>query len=103
MQRFCELETYSGLDITSDEDLLNTARAQGTTASNMMGTCRMGPKNNVSAIVDDTLRVERLLNLRIADASIMPTMRSANLNAGVLMIAEKGADMVLGKPPLSAA
>ena len=51
-------------------------------------------------VVDDQLRVHGMQNLRVIDASIMPTMLSANLNAGVLMIAEKGADMVLGKPPL---
>ena len=64
-----------------------------------MGTCRMAPQTDPHAVVDDNLRVHGMQNLRVIDASIMPTMLSANLNAGVLMIAEKGADMVLGKPP----
>ena len=54
----------------------------------------------VQAVVDDKLRIHGLQNLRVIDASIMPSMPSANLNAAVMMIAEKGADMVLGKPPL---
>ena len=65
-----------------------------------MGSCRMAPKTDPTAVVDDKLRVHGMRNLRIIDASIMPTMLSANLNAGVLMIAEKGADLVLGKQPL---
>ena len=68
-----------------------------------MGTCRMGPATDPTAVVDDQLRVHGMENLRVIDASIMPTMLSANLNAGVLMIAEKGSDMVLGHPPLAAA
>ena len=95
MRRFCELETYPGFDITSDEALLNTARARGTTAFHMMGTCKMGPKNDASTVVDDNLRVKGLLKLRIADASIMPTMPSANTNATCYMIGEKAADLIL--------
>ena len=51
-------------------------------------------------MVDDKLRVQGIDNLRVVDASIMPTMLSANLNAGAMMIGEKGADMILGKPAL---
>ncbi len=94
MQPFCDQETYPGLDVTSDEDLLNTARARGTTAFHMMGTCRMGPKNDESSVVDDRLRVKGLSKLRIADASIMPTMPSANTNATCYMIGEKAADLI---------
>ena len=65
-----------------------------------MGTCRMGADTDPTAVVDDKLRIHGLQNLRVIDASIMPSMPSANLNAAVMMIAEKGADMVLGKPPL---
>jgi len=64
-----------------------------------MGTCRMGTETDPTAVVDDKLRIHGLQNLRVIDASIMPSMPSANLNAAVMMIAEKGADMVLGKPP----
>jgi choline dehydrogenase len=60
----------------------------------------MGPDSDETAVVDDRLRVKGIQRLRVIDASIMPTMLSANLNAGVMMIGEKGADMVLGKEPL---
>ena len=65
-----------------------------------MGTCRMAPDTDKTAVVDDKLRVRGMENLRVIDASIMPAMVSANLNAATMMIGEKGADMVMGKPIL---
>ena len=56
----------------------------------------MGRREDQSSVVDEKLRVHGIKNLRVIDASIMPTMVSANLNAAAMMIAEKGADMVLG-------
>ena len=63
-----------------------------------MGTCRMGPASDPTAVVDDQLRVHGMEGLRVIDASIMPMMISANLNASALMIGEKGADLVRGRP-----
>ena len=60
----------------------------------------MGPRTDPTAVVDDQLRVHGMQQLRIIDASIMPTMMSANLNAATMMIGEKGADMVMEKPQL---
>jgi choline dehydrogenase-like flavoprotein len=65
-----------------------------------MGTCRMGPASDPTAVVDEKLRVRGMEGLRVIDASIMPAMISANLNAATMMIGEKGADLVLGKPAL---
>ena len=61
---------------------------------------KMGPKNDPTAVVDDNLKVYGLNNLRVIDASIMPTMLSANLHSGATLIGEKGSDLVLGKDPI---
>ncbi|MBB44538.1 MAG: choline dehydrogenase [Rhodospirillaceae bacterium] len=91
-------EEYPGSEIESDDELLDAARHWGSTTYHVMGTCRMGPDSDRMAVVDDNLRVKGIANLRVIDASIMPTMLSANLNAGAMMIGEKGADLVLGNP-----
>ena len=91
-------EEYPGAEIESDDELLDAARHWGSTTYHVMGTCRMGPDSDPMAVVDDNLRVKGIANLRVIDASIMPTMLSANLNAGAMMIGEKGADLVLGNP-----
>ena len=98
---YFEYEAYPGKEIQGDDELLDVARQRSTTLYHLMGTCRMGPATEKTAVVDDKLRVHGVQNLRVIDASIMPTMLSANLNAGVLMIAEKGSDMVLEKEPLT--
>lgn len=87
-------ELYPGDDVQSDEELLNTARERGTTTFHMIGTCRMGPEHDASAVVDHELRVRGIERLRVADASIMPTMPAANTNAAALMIGEKAADLI---------
>jgi F-type H+-transporting ATPase subunit epsilon len=76
---------------------LEAAKKRGTTTFHPSGTCRMGPASDPVAVVDDQLRVRGLEGLRVIDASIMPTMLSANLNAATLMIAEKASDILLGK------
>ena len=91
-------ERFPGEDVRTDDELLDAARQRGITTFHVMGTCRMGPDSDPTAVVDDQLRVRGMEGLRVIDASIMPTMLSANLNAAVMMIGEKGADLVLGKP-----
>jgi len=90
-------EDKPGNQIQSDDEILDFARGIGTTAFHLMGTCRMGPTTDPTAVVDDELRVHGLTGLRVVDASVMPTMPSANTNASTLMIAEKAADMMLGR------
>ena len=99
MQPYFDGEEYPGASIKSDEELLDAARHWGSTTYHVMGTCRMGPDSDVTAVVDNNLRVKGIEGLRVIDASIMPTMLSANLNAGAMMIGEKGADLVLGNDP----
>jgi choline dehydrogenase len=102
LQKYYDREEFPGVQAQSDEDLMTAAKQRGTTTFHLMGTCRMAPDNDPTAVVDDQLRVRGLEGLRIVDASIMPTMPSANLNASVLMLAEKAADMIRGKPALEA-
>jgi choline dehydrogenase len=59
----------------------------------------MGPADSAWAVVDDQLRVHGLQNLRVIDASIMPRMISANLNASTMMIADKASDLIRGRKP----
>jgi choline dehydrogenase len=79
----------------SDEDMLAHARARGSTIFHPSGTCMMGPAANPQAVVDDQLRLHGLEGLRVADASIMPTVVSGNTNAACIMIGEKCADLML--------
>ena len=78
---------------TSDADLLAFARETGATVFHPTSTCRMGP--DASAVVDERLRVRGIERLRVVDGSIMPTVVSGNTNAAIVMIGEKGADMIL--------
>ncbi len=92
-------EALPGDDVRTDGEILDFARSIGTTAFHLAGTCRMGPATDPEAVVDDRLRVHGIEGLRVVDASIMPTITSANTNAATLMIGEKAADMILGAPP----
>ncbi|MEM6499883.1 MAG: GMC oxidoreductase, partial [Pseudomonadota bacterium] len=97
MRPYFDGEVYPGEGLQTDEELLEGARRWGNTTYHVMGTCRMGPTTDPTSVVDDQLRVRGLDGLRVIDASIMPTMLSANLNAAAMMIGEKGSDLVLGK------
>lgn len=88
------IDEYSpGAAITSDEDLLAFVRDDATTIFHPTGTCRMG--DDAASVVDSKLRVRGVEGLRIADASIMPSIVSGNTNAPVIMIAEKAAALIL--------
>ena len=102
MKPYYDREDFPGPNVKSDDELLAAAKQRGTTTFHPMGTCRMGPRTDPAAVVDDHLRVHGLEGLRVVDASIMPTMLSANLNAATIMIGEKGSDLILGREPLSA-
>ena len=83
-----------GSDIQSDEQIWDHIRHNGGTVFHCVGTCRMGGDSR--SVVDTELRVRGVENLRVIDASVMPKITSANTNAPTLMIAEKGANAILG-------
>ena len=89
-------EELPGPDVNTEDEMLAYYRENATTTFHLMGTCRMGPESDPTAVVDDNLRVRGLEGLRVADASIMPTMPSANTNAATIMIGEKCADFIRG-------
>ena len=94
MQPYFGGEIYPGDATQSDEELLSTAIDRGTTTFHMIGTCRMGPYSQPNTVVDHHLKVHGLQNLRVVDASIMPTMPAANTNAAALMIGEMAASLL---------
>ncbi|OLB70287.1 MAG: choline dehydrogenase [Alphaproteobacteria bacterium 13_2_20CM_2_64_7] len=93
MRRYIAEERAPDPRCTSDAELLEFARATGTTVFHPTSTCRMG--RDPTAVVDDRLHVHGIERLRVVDGSVMPTVVSGNTNAAIVMIAEKGADMIL--------
>jgi choline dehydrogenase len=93
MARHVAEEVEPGPACASDEDILDYVRRRGSTVYHPVSTCRMGQDDK--AVVDERLRVRGFAGLRVIDASIMPAVVSGNTNAATIMIAEKGADMVL--------
>jgi len=90
-------EDFPGPGVESDDEFLAAATERGTTTFHPGCTCRMGPADSSWAVVDDQLRVHGLQGLRVIDASVMPRMISANLNASTMMIADKASDLIRGK------
>ncbi len=87
-------EIAPGINIDSDDELLDWVRNNAETTYHPVGTCKMG--RDPMAVVDDELRVHGMQGLRVADASIMPTLTSGNTNAPSIMIGEKASRMILG-------
>jgi choline dehydrogenase len=88
-------EVKPGVQYQSDDDLARLAGDIGTTIFHPVGTCRMGRPGEPGAVVDPRLRLQGLAGLRIADASVMPTITSGNTNAPTLMVAERAAEWML--------
>jgi choline dehydrogenase len=86
-------EIAPGINIDSDDELLDWVKNNAETTYHPIGTCKMG--SDPMAVVDDQLRVHGMEGLRVADASIMPTLTSGNTNAPSIMIGEKASKMVL--------
>jgi choline dehydrogenase len=86
-------EVTPGPAVQSDTEIESCLRRNGVSNQHPVGTCRMGPSD--ADVVDPRLRVRGVSHLRVIDASIMPTLPAAGTNAPAIMIAEKGADMIL--------
>lgn len=95
------VEVAPGPDVTSDADLDAYARATATTVYHPLGTCKMGPASDDEAVVDPQLRVHGVDGLRVVDASVMPDLVGGNINAPVIMVAEKAADFIRGRAALA--
>ncbi|HYC66562.1 MAG TPA: GMC oxidoreductase, partial [Reyranellaceae bacterium] len=93
MDRYRDMEYSPGKTVSSDEEILSWIRNNSQTAYHPIGTCRMGPAGK-NTVVDDKLKVHGLEGLRVADASIFPTMPSGNTNAPSIMVGEKAADIL---------
>jgi len=103
LAQYIDFEALPGPKIQTDDELLDFAHRYGSTTYHLIGTCRMGPSTDPTSVVDDQLRVHGMESLRVVDASIMPSMPSANTYSSTMMIAEKASDMIRGRPPLPAA
>ena len=97
LKAICGAEETPGADVQTDADLDAWIRRTAETIYHPVGTCRMGRAGDPLAVVDAQLKVQELSGLRVVDASVMPTLVGGNTNAPTMMIAEKAADMILGK------
>jgi choline dehydrogenase len=93
MQSVIEKEILPGEHCVSDADIIDDFRRRSGTVYHPVSTCRMGV--DPGAVVDPRLRFNGIAGLRVVDASIMPALVSGNTNAPTIMVAEKGADMIL--------
>jgi choline dehydrogenase/4-pyridoxate dehydrogenase len=98
---FAGEEIAPGRDCRSDADIDAHIRASAITVHHPLGTCKMGRPSDPAAVVDPEFRVLGVDALRVVDASVMPDLVGGNINAPVIMIAEKAADLIRGRAPLA--
>jgi choline dehydrogenase-like flavoprotein len=101
MAPFIESEIVPGSATKSDAEIDAHIRHTAITLHHPLGTCKMGGASDATAVVDAELRVRGVEGLRVVDASVMPDLISGNINAPVMMIAEKAADLIRGRPALA--
>ena len=101
LERYCGEELFPGSKVDSEEAMRGYIRDTAGTFHHVCGTCRMG--GDEAAVVDPELRVRGIEGLRVVDASVLPDLPGANINACTFMLAEKAADLIRGRPLLPAA
>jgi choline dehydrogenase/4-pyridoxate dehydrogenase len=101
LRRYVAAEIAPGSAKTGDQDIDAYIRATSITVHHPLGTCRIGTDEDPEAVVGNDLKVRGIENLRVVDASVMPDLVSGNINAAVIMIAEKAADLIRGRPVLA--
>jgi choline dehydrogenase-like flavoprotein len=94
-------EISPGPDCRSDAAIDAHIRATAITVHHPLGTCKMARASDAAAVVDPELKVLGIDGLRVVDASVMPDLIGGNINAAVIMIAEKAADLIRARPPLA--
>jgi choline dehydrogenase len=94
-------EIQPGADVTSDDAIDQFIREKVESAYHPCGTCRMGAADDAATVVTPDTRVVGVEGLRVVDASILPSITNGNLNAPTIMLAEKAADMIRGRPALA--
>jgi 4-pyridoxate dehydrogenase len=97
MQPFIAREIAPGLEKTADADIDAHIRNTSITVHHPAGSCKMGLDSDPMAVVDAKLRLRGIEGLRVVDASVMPDLPTGNINAAVVMIAEKAADLIRGR------
>lgn len=99
-KRYCDEEIAPGAHVISDAALDDFIRQNVESAYHPCGTCRMGSREDRMSVVDPELKVIGVEGLRVVDSSIFPRITNGNLNAPSIMVGEKAADHILGKPLL---
>lgn len=95
-EKYAPIEHFPGTHIETDDDLAREAGNISTSIFHPVGTCKMGRIDDTMAVVNDQLQIIGMHNVRVVDASIMPTITSGNTNSPTIAIAEKACQMILG-------
>jgi choline dehydrogenase len=103
MAAICRSEIAPGAHVRSDAELLGYVRSSVVTLYHPAGTCAMGSETRWGTVVDSQLKVRGVAGLRVVDASVMPAVPRGNINAPVIAIAERAADLIAGRAPLAPA
>ncbi|WP_417880996.1 choline dehydrogenase [Vibrio sp.] len=101
MDNFRGTEIQPGIEVESDQAIDQWVKENVESAYHPSCTCKMGAENDPMAVVDEQCRVLGINNLRIVDSSVFPVIPNGNLNAPTIMVAERAADMILGRPLLT--